>query len=273
MPATLHPARSQASSRIRPAAIGVLARSAWLAALLSIFSADAHAVPAFGATARGSELGASSQEDGGPGSATASVSGPTYQTEAALGGPTFTPILKASSVSENAENTDDFTTSVAQAFQTFTSSITQTITLDILLHGVVTNVGTPLSNSYVLADVKVIGGSAFSLSDTFCSGQYAFGIYLCGSTLGTPANLYIPDGDLMRPGSITFDVSAGEQFAVYGILRANSRDGSADAFDTLQMSFQDDTYIIAIPEPGTLWLVLGGLLGMPGVLRRRPISR
>jgi len=249
---------------------------AWTALLL-ICSADAHAVPTFGTFTRGHDLEPPSEaEDGGPGSATASILGPTYQTEAGLGGPTYTPILKASSVSVNADGDDDFTASVAEAYQTFTSSITQTITLDLSLHGIVTNAGTALSSSYVLGDIKVIGGSGFSLSDTYCSGQYAFGIYLCGSNLGS-SNLYIPDGDVTLLDSISFDVSAGEQFAVYGILRANSRDGSADAFNTLQMNFEDDTFIeavaIPVPEPATIWLVLSGLLGVFGVVRRRPMSR
>jgi hypothetical protein len=247
-------------ARPRPAPTKLLV----CAALLCLGPATARAVPLFGTHARGSDLDLTGTlTDGGPGSSSASVLGPTFQTQAGLGGSTFTPVLRAESVSTNAQNTDDFTISEAEAYQTFTSSIAQTITLDLTLHGVVTQEGTLLSNSYVLADIRVIGGSGFGLSDTYCSGQYAFGVYLCGSTLGS-SNLYIPDGDLTLLDSISFDVAAGEQFGIYGILRANSRDGSSDAFDTLQMSFEDDTYIeaAAVPEPSTAFLCGAGLIAV-----------
>lgn len=239
-------------------------------ALLLVAATSAHATPLFGTHTRGFDLDPpASAEDGGPGSASASISGPTFQTQAGLGGPTFTPVLQASSVSVSALVDDDFTTSVAEAYQTFTSTTAQTITLDLTLDGVVTNDGTPLSASYILADIKVIGGPSFTVQDTYCSGQYAFGTYLCGSTLDS-ANLYIPDGDVTLFDSLSFDLTAGEQFAVYGILRANSRDGSADAFNTLQMSFVDDTFIVpsAIPEPSTALLCGAGLVAL--ALRRRP---
>jgi hypothetical protein len=59
---------------------------------------------------------------------------------------------------------------------------------------------------------------------------------------------------------------------VYGILRANSRDGSADAFNTLEMSFEDDTFIeAAIPEPSTGLLFFGGLIVLG--LRRRSVRK
>jgi hypothetical protein len=243
-----------------------------LTALLLSIPASSQAVPDYGTLVSGFDLEPPNDAgDGGPGTTSASISEATFQTEASLGGATYTPLLNAASVSVNALVDDDFTTSVAQAYQTFTSSVSQTITLDISLHGVVTNDGTPLSASYVLADIKLIGGPGYYVSDTYCSsGQYTFsGVYLCGGNLGS-SNLYIPDGDVTLLDSITFDIGAGEKFGVYGILRANSRDGSSDAFDTLQMSFEDDTFIEAagiIPEPSTLLLCSGGLL-LLGLWRR-----
>jgi hypothetical protein len=243
-------------------------------ALLSIVAGGADAVPLYGAHARGIDLEPyDADESGGPGSASASTLGTTFQGQADLGGPTYTPVLRSKSLSTGATNSDDYTISEVEAYETFTSSIAQTITLDVTLHGVVSQEGTSLSSSYVLADVRVIGGSGFHTSDTYCAGQYAFGVYLCGSMLGS-SNLYIPDGDLTLPDSITFDVAAGEMFAVYGILRANSRDGSANAFDTLEMSFEDDTYLeaAAIPEPSTalLWGVALAALGLCRRPERRP---
>jgi hypothetical protein len=241
-------------------------------ALLLVCAASSQAASLFGAYTRGSDLVPdSSAVDGGSGSSSASILESTFQAQAGLGGATYTPVLKAKSVSVNAVVDDDYTSSVAEAYQSFTSSISQTITLDLVLHGVVTNDGTPLSSSYVLADVAVVGGSGYSVSDSYCSGKYAFGVYLCGSTLGS-SNLYIPNGDVTLLDSISFDVSAGEQFGVYGILRANSRDGTSNAFDTLEMSFEDDTFITAaVPEPSTALLCGGGLLvlGLRGRLRRR----
>ncbi len=238
-------------------------------ALLLICSSSAHAAPLFGAFTRGSDLDPpSGMENGGPGSTSASILDTTYEAQAGLGGPTFTPVLKAKSVSVNAQSDDDFTQSEAEAYQVFTSSIGQTITLDIVLDGAVTNDGTPLSRSFVLADVFVIGGPDFFVSDSFCfRGERAFGVYLCGDTLGR-SNQFIDGGDVTLREPLTFDVGAGEQFAVYGTLRANSRDGTSNAFDTLQMTFSDDSNLTpAIPEPSTLLLCGGGLVAL--ALRRR----
>ena len=196
-----------------------------LAFLVVLFTwcSSAHAVSTFGAMASGSDLvPAASASDGGAGSAAALVTGPTFNAEAGLGGPTFTPLLKADSVSTGAVNDDDFTSAVAQAYQAYTSTADQTITLNISLHGIVTNLGTPLSNSFVLADVFVYGGSGFSVADTFCSpGRFTFdSVYLCGSRLGR-SNLFINNGDVTLLDTLTFSVLQGEQFGIYGILRAS----------------------------------------------------
>jgi len=72
----------------------------------------------------------------------------------------------------------------------------------------------------------VIGGPGFTVSDTSCfSGQYAFGTYLCGSTLGS-CNLYIPDDDVTLLDSVSFDVggaSSLQSTASAAPTRANSR--------------------------------------------------
>lgn len=237
--------------------------------LLAITNVQAATVTEWATVASGSDLN-SGINDGGSGISYAYVSGATFQAEASLSGASYTPLLRAESVSTNPENADDRTSAYAAGFQVFTSSISQSITLDLSLHGIVSN--TSEGSSYVLGDVKVVGGSNFFTQDTYCTnGTYAFGTYLCGSNLGS-ANMPIRDGDITLADSITFNVTAGESFAVYGVLRASSYFGSADAYHTLSMSFENDTYLSAasasaVPVPAAVWLFLSGLAGMIGVAR------
>lgn len=248
-------------------------------ALFALINVDAQAIALFGTYASGNDLILGGSEDGGVGSSSASVTGPTYAADVALSGSSYTPVLRAQSVSTNPVYDDDRTDAHVEAYQTFTSSVAQTITLNLSLHGVVTpDTG---GNPYVLGDVSILGGAGYMVSSSYCSnGVYAFpngivgfGAYICGSNLGS-SNLYIGDGDTTVNDTITFNVAAGESFGVYSRLIANSYAGSADAFNTFTMSFDDDTYLTAasvsaVPVPAAAWLFASGLLGMIGVARRR----
>ena len=247
--------------------------------LLLVYSQAAHAVSTFGVMASGSDLDPeSSDQDGGAGSSSASVNGPTYRSEASLNSTsTYLPTLKAESQSSGALGDDDFTQSTAQAYQSFTSSITQTIQLNISLDAMVTSLNTDLSNPFVLADIWVYGGSDFSVSGSFCSpGKFTFdSVYLCGDRLGW-SNLFIDETTSQSMlDALIFDVAAGQNFGIYGILRANSRDGTADAFNTLSLNFEDDEFIRAVatpslvPLPATAWLFATGMFGLIGFMRKK----
>ncbi len=248
------------------------------ATVLLLAASNANAIALYGAYARGQDFAEGGAENGGVGFSSASVSSAVYAADTTLSGSSYTPVLRAESVSVSPENSDDFTTARAESYQTFFSSITQTITLNLNFHGVVSD--DISTSSYVLADVKIRGGATHMVSDTYCSnGDYAFannvvgfGAYLCGNNLGT-SNLFIPDGDVTLTDTITFDIGAGESFSVYGILRANSFGGSADAFHTLQMNFDDDTYLTAassvVPLPAAFWLFGSGLFALLGLGRCR----
>lgn len=254
-----------------------------LVAGLLTLSSNAFAAPTFGAYVYGLSLGPPigppgaphSDSDGGVGSTSASISEIGFKAEASLGGSTFTPILRASSVSSGVSTLDELADAEAEAFQTYTSSITQTITLDVHLHAISMEEGTAFSYTDISSNIIVKGGSDFAIQDTFCHGGLrAFdSIYLCGSTLGS-SGLYGGGGSgtVSLFDTVAFDVVAGERFAVYGSLSAFSIDGSANAFDTLTMSFTDDTHISAvsaIPVPAAVWLFGSGLIGLIGIARRR----
>ncbi len=254
----------------------------WLvvcAVALAVCSTNSYAAPLFGAKTRGGDLEPVSAflEDGGPGSSSAFVSFSTFRAEARFDPrSTFLPILRAESEGLDATFDDDRTNAEAAAYQVFTSSTTQTIRLDITLDSVVTN--GPSGTSGVLSNIYVIGGSDFGVSDTFCSpGQFTFdSTYLCGVRIAqSPRGLSF--SNLFNGGSspnltdvLEFDVTAGESFGIYAELSAGSFQGTADAFNTLSLSFEDDTFITAtVPEPATGGLLGAGLLLLGGISRKR----
>ena len=95
------------------------------AALSFTFLSTASAVSTFGAFTRGSDLEPVSAflEDGGEGSASASVNFTTFRAEAGFDpSSTYLPVLKAESTGLDATFDDDRTQARAQAYQVFTSS-------------------------------------------------------------------------------------------------------------------------------------------------------
>jgi len=250
----------------------------------------AQAQPNFGAFARGSDLEPvhASLTDGGAGSASASVGFTTFRAEASfVPSSTYLPLLRAESDGIGALFDDDRTQAEAEAYQVFTSSIAQTIRLDIALSSVVTN--DPGGTSGVLSNIYVIGGPGFSVNNGFCSpGQFTFdGIYLCGTRIAqssrTPglnfSNLFNNGPNPLIEDTLTFTVAAGESFGIYADLSAGSFMGTADAFSTLVLGFEDDTFIEAVEPPAPpvpsvhpialYTLVPGGLVGVGLLAMRR----
>ena len=251
------------------------------AAVLTTSFTDSCAAPMFGVKASGSDLEPDSVSlaDGGPGATSATVSFSTFRADARFDPlSTFLPLLRAESNGLGAVFDDDRTNTKAEAYQVFTSSVSQTIRLDIVLDSVVTN--EPSGTSGVLSNVYVIGGPDFAVSDTFCTpGQFTFdGVYLCGRRIAQSggglnfSNLFNGGSSPVLTDYLEFDVAAGDSFGIYADLSAGFFQGTADAFNTLSLSFEDDTFITAVPEPGAVWLFGVGLLGLGCVMRRRRIS-
>ena len=246
--------------------------------VLGSYSSESNAAPTRGAKASGSDLEPASAflDDGGPGSSSAAVAFSTFRAEASFDPlSTFLPVLRAESVGQDATFDDDRTQAEAEAYQVFTSSTTQTIKLDITLDSAVTN--GPDGTSGVLSNIYVIGGNDFGVSDTFCSpGRFTFdGVYLCGSRIARSerglnfSNLFNGGDSPVLTDVLEFDVTAGESFGIYANLSAGSFQGTADAFNTLSLSFEDDTSIVVVPEPATAMLFVTVLLGLGSVSLRR----
>jgi len=259
--------------------------------LFTCFS-NAHAVSVFGAMTYGSYLDDASLnlisfEDGGVGSLNADIDdSPNLRAFASFDGPTFTPILKAKSESSGASSDDAFTQSEAAAYQTFqnTGLDPLDVSLKFILSATVSTLGTSLSNSFVLADIYAIGGPNYDV--TASSGDCASGTsnvpmflgkaYMCGQRLDNRLNLFT-NVDATIMDTLAFSVAPGDFFGIYGILRANSRDGSANAFDTLEFEFENDTTFIqasgmpqsVVPLPAAIWLFGAGLIGIFGFTHKK----
>jgi hypothetical protein len=275
-------------------------RVAALIFTMAVFS-NAYAVPTFGVKVTGSDLDPDSGflSDGGAGSSSASVSFSTFRAEASFNPlSTYLPILKARSTGLDSLFDDDRTQANAMAYQAFTSSINQTISLNIRLDSDVSNLsasGTlpgdlPAGTSSVLANVFVFSGPGFSVDDVYCSaGEFTFdGIYLCGEQNGQSthipglkySNLFNNGANPVELDLFTFDVMAGESFGIFSELSAGSFRGDADAFNTLTMVFEDDDFISAInvpssspiPLPGGVWLFAAGMMGLFWQRRRLPVT-
>ncbi|WDE00180.1 PEP-CTERM sorting domain-containing protein [Thalassomonas actiniarum] len=203
--------------------------------------------------------------DGGLSSGSAYVSEVSYgysQAYAALDGASYLPTLKveASSDEQKGGNAEAF----AMQHYSYTGTEATTIDLDINLHGSVgINNNDGYSNNSLRADVAVFIGDSLEWSTDIATLYYE----LASGMEKDKTTLYINSGnDVNNLDSLSFDLQPGESFFVVASMRAKSRNGYADAWNTLSLNFEDDNGLVAasagivpvdVPEPTSL-----GMLGL-----------
>lgn len=180
-----------------------------------------------------------------------------------LSGSDFLPDLKVySEIGSNQK-----ATSVARALQgyNYTGDVATSFTLDLNLHGFVSDDAT------LLASVAIIKGSEVNFGWHIPT---AYSEEIDQSQQGGTAGLQIESqsGDEKKEenksGSITFDLDVGESFFILTQIAAVSEGGVADGLNTLTMNFEDSTGLqavlggtssVEVPEPSTLMLFLASI--------------
>ncbi len=199
------------------------------------------------------------------------------QAQATLDGSSFTPVLKAFAMT-NPGNGVAFST--ATGVQSYTNNgPARTITLDLTLSASVSgnDSGASARIGVFLTDElsqfsRDFGTTAFEIGSDTLIGR------------DTPnddsddawASLFISSSNTPTNTSIDFHIDAGQDFLIWAGLQADSKfGGTADAFNTFTMNFDDDTGLLAasvantapVPLPATIWLFLVGIGAITSMLR------
>ncbi|RDH84734.1 MAG: hypothetical protein DIZ80_04510 [endosymbiont of Galathealinum brachiosum] len=206
----------------------------------------------------------------------------SYRAEAGFDTNAFAPVLRAEAIYDRHTDASDdwFISAEASAFQVYqnTSSTSNTYTISLNLHGIVDS----SPSSFIDADFFVYSGANVFADSTLC-GSTANSLndlgYACGSQIasefGGSGSEISGNGETTVPGIASFTVGAGEFFTVYGSLEASTFGGSADAFGTFTMKFEDNTDLLAVgqvsavPLPAAAWLFISGLIGIATFARRK----
>jgi len=206
-----------------------------------------------------------------------------YRAEASFNVGALTPVLRAEAFSDDLSAlSDPFISAEAYGLQTYqnTSGTTQTYMLNLNLDGDVLQAP---GSSYIDAEVGIFAGidivSSFSLCGSGVSANYlaGFGSWICGSQIDTGFLTSIEisgNGPQTVLDTVSFDIAAGDTFTIYAELLALTFGGYADAFSTLDMTFDDTTNLAAlgpmatVPVPAAAWLFGSGLVGLIGIARR-----
>ncbi|WDE04292.1 PEP-CTERM sorting domain-containing protein [Thalassomonas viridans] len=230
--------------------------------------------PSYCSTSDGGDILRAS--DGGQSSNSAYASEVSYgyaEAYAALDGSSYLPTLKVQASSGNRKGGD------AEAFAmqryTYTGNEATTIDLDFNLHGsVADNANGGYNSNSLRADVAIFIGDSLAWSTDLATLYYE----LAYDMEKDKSSLFINSGtDVNQPGSLSFDLEPGENFFVVASIKAKSRNGEADAWNTLSLSFADDTGLVAasadntqvdVPEPASLGM-FGLTLGLLSLRRRK----
>ncbi|WDE12953.1 PEP-CTERM sorting domain-containing protein [Thalassomonas haliotis] len=219
--------------------------------------------PSYCTTANGGDM--LNANDGGLSSDNAYATEVSYgysQAYAALDGASYLPTLKVQASSEYQKGSN----AEAYAMQryTYTGTEATTIDLDLNLHGSVgDNVNGGYNSNNLRADVAIFIGDSLEWSTDLATLYYE----LAYDMEKDKTSLYINEGnDVNQLGSLSFDLEPGENFFVVASMKAKSRNGYADAWNTLSLNFEDDSELVAafagstpvdVPEPASL-----GMLGL-----------
>lgn len=217
--------------------------------------ATASNCPSFCTTANGGQF--SRDSDGSEFAASAFAEDTAFgigRAEASVSGSAFLPNLRAigsSAVGKSGEGS-----SFGVQGYGYSGAATKTIDLDINLHATVTDGASGYTANSAGASVAVLKGSTLGWSTDF--GTLVFEI--AGETtseLGLE-NLSLNAASISNDDSatISFSIDPGDNFFVVASLRARAKNGSADAWNTLTLDFDDDTGLTPtlVPEPRCCWI-------------------
>ncbi len=175
---------------------------------------------------------------------------------------TYLPELKALSFSTSGQGGS------ASAFgvqgYTYDGTVSTTITIDFELDAEVLDSGT-FGDESTSASLGVLGADSF-VAPLYFSDFGTWYFENLAEPLGNDS-LFV-DGDTaggVDNGSVSFSVDPGDSFFVGASLRASSRTGTADAFNTFTASFSDpaiasqlivaNPVAAAVPEPSSIALL------------------
>ncbi|MFY0699667.1 MAG: hypothetical protein JXR04_02530 [Bermanella sp.] len=159
---------------------------------------------------------------------------------AEINGLAFTPILKARSTSEQGRGASANAYGIQQ--YTYTGTEPTTIDLNIDLHGVVVGEG------QVTGKVAVIKGSDIPWTGDMATLVYELVPY---EDVLAYDSIYVSENTGEYASMvISFDLEVGDTFFVRAdLLTRSRRGGSADAYNTFTMSFDDASQLVAASNP------------------------
>jgi hypothetical protein len=193
------------------------------------------------------------------------------QASASLSGPTILPVLGAEGFS--GPNSLAGSSAVGMLGYTYSGATATTISLDIALDGERGGTAVQL-DAWVNSNVAIILGDVNDFVTDYPTFIFEVVPLTPGLSILGESNLSLDPitGPQTKNGSIDFTLNPGDEFFVWAGLEAGGvRNGFGDAFNTLSMSFSDDTGITTsvVPVPAAVWLFGSGLIGLIGIARRK----
>jgi len=188
-----------------------------------------------------------------------------------LASASFLPILHASASSSVGKGADGD----AFAVQGYSySGADRSVTLNYNLHGLVGDNPDGYVFNQLEASIAVITGSEMEWFPDFGTLVFEIAKFTPGLDVLDTGSASISDAlSQNEGGSITFDLTDGMDFYVVASLSATSRNGFADASNTLSLQFNDDSGLQAstVPVPAAIWLFGSGILGLIHIGRRKNV--